>query len=469
MTAPIPIKSIRPGLNYRSTPGDVAGLAKSIGRLGVLQPIIVAELPEGGWQVVAGNRRLAAAQIAGLDEIPAVVLAGGLDRTSVQLAENAAREDAHPLDEADAFARLAEEGAELADIAAAVARPESFVRRRLKLAALGMVVRQALRDGRISVAVADQIARIDRPSDQEEALALVEGRATSAAEAWRIIDARLVRRLSAAPFSLSRRYADIDPCKACPKRTSVQADLFGEIEGDDRCLDPRCFSRKIELHWEAEKAAAEEAGREILSAEEAGQVFLGWTDAPSPRSGYVLSTDRHWADPEGRTWGDLLGADQPWILARTPRGRAVRLYRRDVAEEAAAAHEEVPVEAPSKVRARAAETRAAGREVGKAAEELRKRIVASASERGLELAAWEIVLRDALDRARLSGAAAKRAEAYRADLHANGPGGLFELQAAILDLALSARVKACVALGELDPALVALGRLYGAEVGHGEE
>jgi ParB family transcriptional regulator, chromosome partitioning protein len=83
----------------------LAELAVSILERGLLQPIVVRRRAEGGYQLLAGERRFRAAQLAGLDRLPAVVREGG-DALEIALIENLQREDLGPLEEAEALAAL---------------------------------------------------------------------------------------------------------------------------------------------------------------------------------------------------------------------------------------------------------------------------------------------------------------------------------------------------------------------------
>jgi ParB family chromosome partitioning protein len=85
-------------------------LAESIKARGVLQPVVVRSLPGGRYELLAGERRLRAAKLAGLDRIPAIVRqASPGERLELALIENVAREDLNPIDEARACATLVED------------------------------------------------------------------------------------------------------------------------------------------------------------------------------------------------------------------------------------------------------------------------------------------------------------------------------------------------------------------------
>jgi ParB family chromosome partitioning protein len=89
---------------------DLRGLADSVRSRGVLQPVLVRPLPGGRYELVAGERRLRAAKLAGLERVPAVVRSTGeSERLELALIENMAREDLNPVDAARACAALVDE------------------------------------------------------------------------------------------------------------------------------------------------------------------------------------------------------------------------------------------------------------------------------------------------------------------------------------------------------------------------
>ena len=109
----LPVESIAPSPTQprrRFDEDALAALADSLGERGVLQPVLVRPKPGGMYEIVAGERRWRAAQIAGLQTIPALVRERD-DAESIELAliENMAREDLSPIEEARACAALVEE------------------------------------------------------------------------------------------------------------------------------------------------------------------------------------------------------------------------------------------------------------------------------------------------------------------------------------------------------------------------
>ena len=131
-----------------------AGLAESIRAQGVVQPVVVRSRREGGYELIAGERRWRAAREAGLETIPAVVRESG-DREALLLGlvENVAREQLSPVEEARAYAALIDEfELSLGEVAARVGRSKPFVSNRVRLLelpeeVLWMVARGELSEG----------------------------------------------------------------------------------------------------------------------------------------------------------------------------------------------------------------------------------------------------------------------------------------------------------------------------------
>ena len=157
-------------------------MADSIRQKGVLEPAIVRLRPQaGGYELVAGARRFRATKLAGLSSLPAIVR--DLDDTSAlefAVIENGQREDVSPVEEAEGFQALQAMDAErftVAEIAAKVGKAESYVYRRLKLLTLEQDYREALADGRLTIAHAETLCRLtpkDRALARERSLIWIE-------------------------------------------------------------------------------------------------------------------------------------------------------------------------------------------------------------------------------------------------------------------------------------------------------
>jgi len=127
----------------------LAELAASILERGLLQPIVVRRRAEGGYQLLAGERRFRAARLAGLDRLPAVVRDGG-DALEIALIENLQREDLAPLEEAEALAALVDRhGYSHREIADLLGKSRPYVSNTLALTRLPEPVKADLhREGR---------------------------------------------------------------------------------------------------------------------------------------------------------------------------------------------------------------------------------------------------------------------------------------------------------------------------------
>jgi ParB family chromosome partitioning protein len=131
-----------------------AGLADSIRAQGVVQPVLVRPRPAGGFELIAGERRWRAAREAGVPTVPAVVReADDRDTLLLGLVENVARENLSPVEEARAYAVLADEfGLSLGEIGSHVGRSKPAISNRLRLLelpedVLGLVERGELTEG----------------------------------------------------------------------------------------------------------------------------------------------------------------------------------------------------------------------------------------------------------------------------------------------------------------------------------
>jgi ParB family chromosome partitioning protein len=172
-TTEIPLARIRPNPRQPRQWMDAAeleALAMSVREHGVLQPILVTETIDG-YQLVAGERRFRASQMAGLERIPAVIRQLA-DREQLELAlvENLQRADLGPLEEAHAYRSLVTEF-ELTheQIAQRVGRAKSTIANTLRLLDLDLAVQAALSDRRISEGHARAIAGL--PVEQQARVA----------------------------------------------------------------------------------------------------------------------------------------------------------------------------------------------------------------------------------------------------------------------------------------------------------
>ncbi|MEM7118615.1 MAG: ParB/RepB/Spo0J family partition protein [Chloroflexota bacterium] len=104
----VPLSAVRPNPDQPRkifSEEAIAELSESIKTRGLLQPIVLSRREEGGFDLLAGERRFRAAKRAGLDRVPALIREGD-DRLEIALIENLQREDLTPLEEAEGLAAL---------------------------------------------------------------------------------------------------------------------------------------------------------------------------------------------------------------------------------------------------------------------------------------------------------------------------------------------------------------------------
>jgi ParB family chromosome partitioning protein len=146
-------------------PAALEELKSSIRQAGLLQPVVVRTSPQGGYELIAGERRLRACQALGWEKIPAVKRDVN-DRTVLTLAliENLQRDDLSPVDEARGYARLiAEFSLAQQDVADAVGRDRSTVANALRLLKLPEQVLAMLHEGHLSVGHARALLALEDP------------------------------------------------------------------------------------------------------------------------------------------------------------------------------------------------------------------------------------------------------------------------------------------------------------------
>jgi ParB family chromosome partitioning protein len=150
---------------------ELEALAESIRQHGVLQPLLVVP-EESGYRLIAGERRLRAAQLAGLAEVPVTLHEepGPRHSLALSLIENIQRHDLNPLEEAEAYRRLIEEfQMTQEEMARQVGRTRAHISNTLRLLGLAPAVQSALLTEAISAGHARALAALP-PGAQEEAL-----------------------------------------------------------------------------------------------------------------------------------------------------------------------------------------------------------------------------------------------------------------------------------------------------------
>ena len=157
-------------------PGALEELASSIKAQGVVQPIVVRELGTGSYEIIAGERRWRAAQMAGLESVPAVVR-NIPDQAAIAIAliENIQRENLNPVEEAVALQRLIDEfGMTHQQTAESVGRSRAAVTNLLRLLSLNDDVRTMLEEGRMDMGHARALLGLSGDTQSQTARQVVE-------------------------------------------------------------------------------------------------------------------------------------------------------------------------------------------------------------------------------------------------------------------------------------------------------
>lgn len=247
-------------------------LKASIEKVGVLQALVVRPHPKnGGYEIVAGERRWRASKLAKKTEVPVTVR----DLTDVEVVEvlaieNSQREDVHPLEEAAHFRFLLDHGEsyDVDAIAAKVGKSKSYVYQRLKLADLVPEARERFEKNELLAGHAILIARL-QPKDQEAAIKEMTASwrrgdmSVGALETW--IEDEVHLELKKAPFNTKdeKLVKNAGSCTDCPKRSGFTPDLFPELKKRDVCTDRTCFNKKVQAHITRKIDAHKKKGVEL--------------------------------------------------------------------------------------------------------------------------------------------------------------------------------------------------------------
>lgn len=170
----LPLQKVEPNPNQPRRdfdPEALEALSESIAQHGVLQPLTVRELESGYYQIIAGERRWRAARLAGLREIPAIVIeADDKKATELALIENLQREDLNPVEEAMGYSRLLKEyGMTQEDAAIRVGKSRPAVANALRLLQLTPEILEMVKTGALTPGHARAILSMKEPKKQKEA------------------------------------------------------------------------------------------------------------------------------------------------------------------------------------------------------------------------------------------------------------------------------------------------------------
>jgi ParB family transcriptional regulator, chromosome partitioning protein len=224
-------------------PEELAQLSESIRTQGVLQPILVRKL-EMGYELVAGERRLRAAKMAGLTKVPVVVKeVSDAEMLEIAIVENIQRENLNPMEEAEAYHRLIMEfGLTQEQASARVGKSRSAVANFLRLRQLPDPIKASITDGRLSMGHARALLGADNAAQQNAAWGAILGKSLSVRQTEDLIKrlrnaAQVVERkkngteerhLASLADNLSRRFGTKVQIKRRGKKGKLEIEFYSD-------------------------------------------------------------------------------------------------------------------------------------------------------------------------------------------------------------------------------------------------
>lgn len=259
---------------------QLSELAESIKAHGIIQPLVV-RWTVNGLEIVAGERRFRAAQMAGVKEVPVInrVLTGN-QVIEIQVIENAQRADVHPLEESEAFGRMIQIGYDAEGIAAKIGKPRPYVLQRLSLSKLSPTAREWFEEGYLLIGHALILSKFDK--EEQEALLQDEcfkpweqGRlATPPISHFLQASQRREVALDAAPWDLAdTTLHSRGACSTCTFNTGY-ALLPGMEDSKPRCVKRSCFNEKKTAY--ADRAIAKTQAQEPKAKQVVGRDIDPW-------------------------------------------------------------------------------------------------------------------------------------------------------------------------------------------------
>ncbi len=169
---------------------ELEDLVASIKKHGILQPLTVIDKDDGTYELIAGERRLRASQIAGLSTVPALVrTATEQEKLELALIENIQRQDLNAIEEAYAYDRLTNEfGLKQQEVADQVGKSRPYVANMIRLLELPDEIQKALMDGTISVGKARALLSLKSTDEQLKIFASMLGESTNVRDVERAVE-----------------------------------------------------------------------------------------------------------------------------------------------------------------------------------------------------------------------------------------------------------------------------------------
>lgn len=235
-------------------------LARSIRSQGLVQPIVVTPAGEDRWVIVAGERRFRAARLAGLSEVPVVVREArdGRHLLEMALVENLQRTDLNPIEEAEAYQRLAQEfGLSQEEIAREVGKGRTTVTNALRLLRLPGEVREMLQAGRVTAGQVRPLLAVGGAEEQIRLARRIDEEGLTAREVERLVSPKAAR-----PGTRASRERKVDGNTAAAEQ-ALTAELQTRVE-----IHRRGAGGTVRVHFHSEEELMRLYERLVGAAEE---------------------------------------------------------------------------------------------------------------------------------------------------------------------------------------------------------
>ena len=319
---------------------EMEDLATSVRDNGIQIPLLGRPAPGAAVpeevELVAGERRVRTAKAWKLESVPMIVRKLTDDEViRIQRLENAGRENLKALEAAEDYVLLQGQGKTVEEICALHGVKRSHVFTRIRVAKLPTEIKQLIKDGKLSITIADLVAKLPTVEMQKEAAKeLAAGRKewddavrdyVQVPLAFRAAQERIAEKfqndLTKAPFDLKKiYYGDVKrkgstlmlgsrgSCAECPHRTGNCKDLYPDQKNPNICTEPDCFIGKVKADTEEKLASAKARGLEILSPETSKKLYPSYSDGSHPvyGSGYATLDQECDDDDKERSFATLL-------------------------------------------------------------------------------------------------------------------------------------------------------------------
>lgn len=243
-------------LNYRKFFSEAAlnDFAVELAVHGIISPLTLRLLPTGRYELVAGERRLRAAQIAGLKEVPAVIKELTDEHViELQLAENIQRENPHPMNEAQGIGQMQQTYKTVEKIAARLGKSKTFVYSRIRLLSLIEPIQEMFFADVIDIQEAFDIAALSAQSQEEffeQYCADWKEEENFTISNLRYALSRFKYDLKNAPFDTKdiTLIPEMGACTNCPFNSATLKSLFPELAEQAICTKKDCYQEKCNKH-----------------------------------------------------------------------------------------------------------------------------------------------------------------------------------------------------------------------------